>query len=88
VNNSGSFYVRVYPLPAKGRLNMQIETSKTEKAKIFVTDISGKTLITNFITLAAGLNNTIINIQSLGKGVYFLKIVTSETTETRKIIVE
>ncbi len=86
--NSGSFYVSIYPLPAKGRLNMQIESSKTEKAEIFVTDIGGKTLITNFITLAAGVNNTFINVQALSKGAYFLKIVTSETTETRKIILE
>jgi uncharacterized delta-60 repeat protein len=88
VINSGSFYVSVYPLPAKGRLNMQIENSKAEKANILVTDISGKTLITNSVTLAAGVNNTFINVQSLSKGAYFLKIVTSEGTETRKILVE
>jgi uncharacterized delta-60 repeat protein len=86
--NSGSFYVSIYPLPAKGRLNMQIESSKTGKATILVTDISGKTLITNSVTLAAGVNNTFIGVQSLSKGAYFLKIITSETTETRKIIVE
>ncbi len=86
--NSGNFYVSIYPLPAKGRLNMQIESSKAEKANISVIDISGKTLITNSISLAAGVNNTFINVQSLIKGAYFLKIVTSQTTETRKIMVE
>jgi uncharacterized delta-60 repeat protein len=86
--HSASFYVSIYPLPAKGRLNMQIESSKAEKANISVTDVSGKTLITNSVMLAAGVNNTFSNVQSLGKGVYFLKIVTSQTTETRKIIVE
>ncbi len=88
VNNSGSFNVQVYPLPAKGRLNIQVQSNKTEKAEILVTDISGKTLIINSISLAAGVNNTFINVQSLIKGAYFLKIVTSQTTETRKIIVE
>ncbi len=88
VNNGGSFYVTIYPNPAKGRLNMQIESSKTEKANILITDISGKTLITNFVTLAAGVNNTFIDVRSLSKGAYILKIVTLETTETRRIIVE
>lgn len=88
VNNTGSFYVTIYPNPAKGRLNVQIESSKTEKANILVTDISGKTLITSSISLAAGVNNTFINVQLLSKGVYFLKIVTSQTTQTRKIIVQ
>lgn len=88
VNNNGSFYVTVYPLPAKDKLNIQIQSSKTEKAEISVTDISGKKLITNSISLAAGINNSVINVQLLNKGVYFLKVVTSQTTETRKIVVE
>lgn len=78
----------VYPLPAKSRLNIQIQSSKTEKAEISVTDISGKKLITNSISLTAGINNSVINVQSLNKGVYFLKVVTSQTTEIRKIVVE
>jgi uncharacterized delta-60 repeat protein len=88
VNNSGNFYVTIYPLPAKNRLNIQVQSNKTEKAQILVTDISGKTLITSSVSLSVGVNNTFINLQSPSKGVYFLKIVTSQTTETRKIIVE
>lgn len=87
-SGSGSFYVNLYPLPAKDRLTIQIQSKKTEKAVIAVTDISGKTLITNSVLLAAGVNNSFINVQSLIKGVYFLKVVTSQATETRKIVVE
>jgi len=87
INNSDNFYVSVYPLPAKDRLNIQIQSNKTEKAEISVTDISGKTLITKSVSLAEGLNNSVINVQSLTNGVYFLKIVTPQKTETRKIVV-
>lgn len=87
INNSDNFYVSVYPLPAKDRLNIQIQSNKTEKAEITVTDISGKTLITKSVSLAEGLNNSVINVQSLTNGVYFLKIVTPQKTETRKIVV-
>lgn len=77
----------IYPLPAKDRLNIQIQSSKTEKAEISVADVSGKTLITNYVLLAEGANNAVINIQLLDKGVYFLKVVTSQATETRKIVI-
>ena len=87
LNNSSSFYVSVYPLPAKGRLNIQIQSSKNEKATISITDISGKVLITNSTSLSEGINNSFINIQSLSKGIYFLKVVTSEITEKKKIMV-
>ncbi len=87
INNSDNFYVSVYPLPAKDRLNIQIQSNKTEEAEISVTDISGKTLITKSVSLAEGLNNSVINVQSLTNGVYFLKIVTPQKTETRKIVV-
>lgn len=87
VINNGTFYISLYPLPAKDRLNIQIQSSKIEKAEISITDISGKTLITKPVSLMTGTNNSVINIQSLRKGVYLLKAVTSETTETRKIIV-
>jgi len=80
--------VHTYPLPVKGRLNIQVQSNKTEEANILVTDISGKTIITNSVTLAAGVTNTFINVQSLGKGAYFLKVVTPQTIETRKILVE
>lgn len=86
INNNGSFYVNIYPIPAKDKLNIQVQSSKTEKAEISITDISGKTLITNAVSLAAGVNNLIINVQSLAKGSYFFKVVTSEATEIRKII--
>jgi len=82
-----SFYVNVYPLPAKGKLNIQIKSSKTEKAEISITDVSGKILITNTLSITTGVNSSSINIQSLDKGAYFLKVITSETIETRKIIV-
>lgn len=86
-NNRANIIKNVYPLPAKDRLNIQIQGSATEKARMLITNISGKTLITKSLSLTAGVNDTYINIQSLSKGVYVLKVITAETTETRKITV-
>ncbi len=87
VINSGRFFVNIYPLPAKDKLYIQVQSDKAEKAEISVTDISGKILTTNFVSLSAGVNNSSINVQSLSKGVYFLKVATSQATETRKIVI-
>jgi hypothetical protein len=88
VTNSSNFHVNIYPIPVKQRLTLQVQSNKTEKAQIVITDISGKALITTSLSLAAGINTTSINVQRLTKGAYFLKVVTTEGTETRKIAVE
>ena len=87
VSNNNGLTVRIYPIPAKDELNIQIQSDIKEKAEITVTDILGKTVITNSVGLAAGVNIYSINVKQAGKGVYYLKIVTSKATETRKIIV-
>ncbi len=87
VINNSRFDVNIYPLPAQGKLNIHIQSNEPEKVEISLTDIFGKTLITNAFSLTAGLNNSFINVQSISKGVYFLKLATSQTTEMRKIII-
>jgi uncharacterized delta-60 repeat protein len=87
-NNNSNINVRVYPVPVKGTLNLQMYSSKAEKAEITVTDISGKTVRTASIALVAGANSALINVQMLSKGTYFLKVVTSEGSNTKKIVVD
>jgi uncharacterized delta-60 repeat protein len=88
INNNGNIKVSIYPVPVKGTLNLQMYSSKKEKAQITVTDILGKTIITTTISLEAGLNHTLINLQTLNKGAYFLKVVTSEGNNTKKIVID
>ncbi|HEX8333908.1 MAG TPA: T9SS type A sorting domain-containing protein, partial [Segetibacter sp.] len=88
IQNNSSFSVNVYPLPAKEKLNVEIQSSKTGKANVAITDVSGKTLITTSLSVIPGSNRSAVNIQSLSKGVYFLKVISSEATETIKIMVD
>ena len=80
--------LNVYPLPAKDKLNFQIESSETAKATASITDLSGKTMLIRSLTLVEGINTVSINIQQIQKGLYLLKVATKETSETRKIIIE
>lgn len=84
---SKNILLNVYPLPAKDKLNIQLQNKTAEKAAVSVTDIFGKTLIKNTWALAAGGSTHSINIKSLSNGVYFLKVTASQATETRKIII-
>jgi uncharacterized delta-60 repeat protein len=88
INNNSNINVRVYPVPVKGTLNLQMYSIKTEKAQITVTDILGKNILTMTISLEAGLNHALINLQKLYKGAYFLKVVTYEGSNTKKIVVD
>lgn len=88
VVNNNEDEVSIYPVPARRKLTLQIKNDKAEQAQILVTDLSGKIMLISSVSLVAGVNTVYINIQSVNKGVYFLKIVTSTETQTRKILVD
>ena len=70
----------VYPNPAKNLIN--ISTVKSiEKAEIF--SIIGKRVVST-----TSLKNNKIDVSSLAKGVYILKLVSGDVVGTRKIIIE
>ncbi len=79
----------MYPIPAKQKLNIQVQSSKTENVEIFITDISGKIIMKNKVALTTGVNSLLLNVASLKSGLYYLKLVApSVTSEARKIIIQ
>ena len=77
--------LRVYPNPVKmndNHLNVKFITNVT--AKIYIYDVTGK------LALMDEMNNVRrkeISTSNLTNGVYFLKIVTDDTTLTKKVII-
>jgi uncharacterized delta-60 repeat protein len=89
INNANKNVTLIaYPLPAKGKINLQLTSSKPQQGNISITDILSKPLILKSILLNEGTTNTAIDIQTLPKGIYFLKVVTTSNTETKKIAVQ
>ena len=78
---SGDF--TMYPNPAKGLINLNIETL-VGKGSIFVTDLYGKTVKTQ--ALSMGTNT--VDIANLSKGMYFVSTITNEGKTTKKLIME
>ena len=81
LNNSGSFFVSIYPNPAKDNLQVQVDSYKKTTLQIQVLSADGKVLLSNNTTTIEGSILRSINISSLQKGNYYLKATTAEKDE-------
>ncbi|OWP77280.1 hypothetical protein BWK62_05815 [Flavobacterium oreochromis] len=70
----------IYPNPANSVLNITSNNFKEKQVELY--DTLGKKT-SSFTT-----TNETINISSLSKGIYFVKITQDNKTTTRKIIIE
>ena len=73
--------LNVYPNPSNGIVNIEIEGNQT--LSVQVNDVVGKLISETTIN-----SNTTLNLQDLEKGVYFVTVSDSETSNTTKIIIE
>ncbi len=73
----------IYPNPASKIVNLKIDRL-AGNSTIIITDLLGKEVMQQKI------NNLVssINIEALGKGIYFVSVITDEGKTTRKLIVE
>jgi hypothetical protein len=69
----------IYPNPANNMLNVSVSSSVEGRITITVIDVSGAPLFTR--TLGSGETNTQINIANLPAGIYFVKIISSNSSE-------
>jgi hypothetical protein len=68
---------------------VRFSLQKDEKAVVSVEDISGKLVMKAFEgELSSGEQNIDLNLSSLQRGLYFVKIKTDSFTETRKLEIE
>jgi hypothetical protein len=74
----------IYPNPANNILNVGVSSSLEGIVTITVVDVNGTALFTK--TLGSGETNTQINIANLPAGVYFVKIISSNSSTVRKFV--
>ncbi|MEN9487981.1 MAG: hypothetical protein RL494_246, partial [Bacteroidota bacterium] len=72
--------LNIYPNPAKNFLN--ITSSSLEAKTVAIYNVLGAQV------LAANVTNAPINIASLSKGVYVVKVTEEGKTATRKLVIE
>jgi ELWxxDGT repeat protein len=71
----------IYPNPANNTLMVRVASSFDSRVTLTVIDVNGATLITK--TLGSGETNTQVNISNLPPGVYFVKIISSNSRENK-----
>ena len=77
--------IALSPNPSSNTLNINFE-NQTHLASIQISDITGRVL--QSFNIQNSTSNISINVSSLSSGMYFLRITSSNKTETKKFIKE
>lgn len=76
----------VYPNPASSDLNVMISIPQAMNFDVAVVDLSGKVLQNHAIQGQSGMNNVIIDVNSLAKGMYFIQINSTSGKLTKQFV--
>jgi hypothetical protein len=78
---------QVYPNPSAGLVNLRLNNNDPEAFNLEVTDVLGKVLLRQAVSLSEEQAKP-LDLRSLAKGVYFIKIQNSKTSGVRRIVLE
>ncbi len=78
----------IYPNPSSGKVNVSFETAGSEGAVLIITDLSGKIVQQINATDLNGRFNDQLDISSLARGTYMLRIESGEMATVRRIVKE
>ncbi len=78
----------VYPNPAASFVNVSFTLQNQSNVKLQLVDITGKSIREINPSSLKGENTLTLNLDGIESGIYFLRLETGTSTETRKIIVE
>jgi len=76
----------VYPNPSNGQIQLRLDASNTEKVQVKIYDLSGRQVFTSVYSDLETKFNKQLNLNSLAKGVYFLKVIKGKASGTKKIV--
>jgi hypothetical protein len=79
--------VKLFPNPANELLTLQVELPETADVQLRITDVNGKMIQMQQMTLDKGLLNARLDISQIPSGVYFLRIGVKDQFVTRKFVV-
>ncbi|MDQ2720363.1 MAG: alpha-amylase family glycosyl hydrolase [Bacteroidota bacterium] len=82
-----NWQARVNPNPFTSDLKLNIESPVQDKADLIITDLSGRQLFKQNISISAGTNSfDIYETNKLAKGSYLLTIIASQQAQSIKVI--
>jgi hypothetical protein len=81
LNNQGKI-TRIYPQPAKDKLNILYYSAEDGSGTISISDINGKTLMQQTRILNKGTQSVEIKTDQLGSGIYLVTITDKRNQKT------
>jgi hypothetical protein len=79
--------VSIAPNPAKGQVFVKLNADDAKAITLVLVDVTGKTVLTERKNLESGFNQLPLNVSNYPQGLYFLKIVDANTTETHRLVI-
>jgi hypothetical protein len=83
--NEGGYSVSLYPNPTEGDATLRVE-GLTDNARVIMTDVQGRVISNQ--EMAAGQKTLTISRNNLASGVYYIRVITNNTTRTEKLIIK
>jgi hypothetical protein len=84
--SNGNLPVLVFPVPTQDEVSIRFWGSANATAKLHLTDLSGRTLLSETMNMQAGNNQTNLSLGHLPLGIYLLHVNTPEGSYTQKIV--
>jgi len=80
--------LQVFPNPTSGIINITFSSMANSNAQVAVTDLQGRKVATQALTVVEGLNNAQLDLSKLAKGLYVVEVKQNNTTNLVKVSVE
>jgi hypothetical protein len=81
--------ITIFPNPATEFTTINYSNPSSGNVTISVIDVLGQEVISKtMINISVGASSEILNIKSLKRGIYFLRIKTNEATASKRIIIQ
>jgi uncharacterized repeat protein (TIGR01451 family) len=77
----------VYPNPANKDFYAQVNSSAVASAEMYISDITGKILISKTITLQQGTQTISTDVTQLAPGMYFVNLTQNGKIQTAKLVI-
>lgn len=74
--------VSIYPNPVINTLKVSIAAAKADKVTFVVSDVTGKAIITQTLSVTSGDNTLQLDVNNLAKGTYTIKAICADGCET------
>ena len=77
----------VYPNPFAEKIQLQIISERAEQVVIKIINNEGKVVKMQSVSIAKGTNNILMNnVADLGKGIYYLELISGMNTTQMKMV--